>query len=700
MRPACLTSCLDAQPPPHPSVHAARGISLRVMVTAALMGAVLAVLSPGAVPALGATGGPPAGSSPPGPPFRPGVVLVGFRRGTSPPVQRAVAASARGSLARTTAPRIRVVRVGPGRVSAAIRSLRRRHDVLFAEPDYLLREAATPNDPSFPLQWGFQNTGQLVNGTSGTAGADEHVTRAWDLTTGTSSVVVAEADSGVDYTHPDLAANIWSNPGGVGNCPAGTHGYNVLTGSCDPMDDETYFGGHGTHVAGIIGAVGNNGIGVTGVNWHTTILPVKWLRSGGYGYTSELISALQWILQAKQAGVNVRVINDSATFSGTAYSQALSDEIDALGQNDILFVTAAGGCGDPNQCSTTGANNDNTSVRRYPCGYDRPNELCVTASDQNDQLPAWAYWGPNTVDLAAPGANIYSTLRSGACSNPPCYGYISGTSMASPQVAGAAALILSRGYQSATALKADILNNVDPLPSLSGLIRSGGRLDVCRALPGCGAGYAATVLATPGLVGYWRLGEASGSTAFDSKGSSNGSYVGGVTLGQPGALVGDPNTAAAFDGTGYVSLPNLGSSSSFTVEGWTKLNSAAVNSPNGNNTLYGHSWDVRLIPRPSGIYADTGVGSAVFSVQASTPNNLGSWVYWALVRNGSTLAIYRNGSAVGSTSNLPSGPSILGGTVAANSGSQLFLHGTADEVAVYDTALTPSTIQQHYQLAR
>src|SRR4029079_11276582 len=112
-------------------------------------------------------------------------------------------------------------------------------------------------------------------------------------------------DSGVQYDHPDLAANIWTNPGGVGGCPAGTHGYNVLASSCDPRDDEQPYGGHGTHVAGIVGAVGNNGGGVSGVNWRTTILPVKWVNSSGVGYTSDLIAALDWVLQARQSGVNV-----------------------------------------------------------------------------------------------------------------------------------------------------------------------------------------------------------------------------------------------------------------------------------------------------------------------------------------------------------------------------------------------------------
>ena len=176
------------------------------------------------------------------------------------------------------------------------------------------------------------------------------------------------------------------------------------------------------------------------------------------------------MLQAQAAGVNIRVVNDSATFFGTAFSQALSDEIDLLGQHNILFVTAAGNTGD---------DNDDPSVRRYPCGYNRPTEICVTASDQNDTLPSWANYGATTVDLAAPGDEIYSTLRNGT------YGYVNGGSMASPQVAGAAALILSVGDLSTAALKAQILNNVDPVPALTGLVRTGGRLDICKAIPAC-----------------------------------------------------------------------------------------------------------------------------------------------------------------------------------------------------------------------
>src|SRR3954449_944017 len=358
-----------------------------------------------------------------------------------------------------------VLTVQRGHVLDSIRAMKSHPAVRYAEPDYLAQLAAVPNDPSFPIQWAYRNTGQFVNGTSGTPNADEKATPAWSLTP-KNAVVIAETDTGVDYTHPDLAGAIWTNPGGIGGCAAGTHGYNVRNSTLDPMDDDTSYGGHGTHVAGILGAVGNNGVGVTGVDWSTTILPVKWLDSSGNGSTSQVIAALDWLLKARQAGVNLRVVNDSATFKGTAYSQALSDEIDVLGANDILFVTAAGNTAD---------NNDDPAVRRYPCTYNRPTEICVTASDQSDHLPSWANYGAKSVDLAAPGDNIYSTLRNGT------YGYVSGGSMASPQVAGAAALILATGYQSATALKTRILDNVDVVPSLAGLVRTGGRLDICKA---------------------------------------------------------------------------------------------------------------------------------------------------------------------------------------------------------------------------
>jgi subtilisin family serine protease len=394
------------------------------------------------------------------------------------------------------------LRVPDGRVFSAVAQLQRNPGVAYAEPNYLERATAieAPNDPKFPEQWGDENSGQAIpfQDTSekegakenGTPGADDHALAAWNSleasgkTVGSRSIVIGEVDTGVDYTDLDLKANIWSNPGGIGQnekkehiCAAGTHGYNVLNETCNPIDEDTDYGGHGTHVAGIMGAEGNNGEGVAGMNWQTTILPVRWLnKANTLSPTSELVKALLWLVGVKQEGENVRVVNDSDVIEGKTGSAALEHAIETLGANNILFVTAAG---------NTGKNND--EVERYPCKYDKPTEICVAASNNKDELPTWASYGPKTVDLAAPGTSIYSTLREGK------YGYLSGGSMASPQVAGAAALILSKASFTATELKADILNNVDKLPSLEGKVITGGRLDVCKALPGCTTGRQPTV---------------------------------------------------------------------------------------------------------------------------------------------------------------------------------------------------------------
>jgi thermitase len=431
--------------------------------------------------------------------FRPGVVLLAFHHGVSAARQSAVERAAGGHGATPLEPLLAPapqrrrahqflapvkLRVPTSQVLAVVRRLYRNRAVAYAEPDYLMHSSAAPNDPFLALQWADGNTGQAIPtlepggvlgpAENGTPGDDERALAAWGVSTGSASIVIGETDTGVDYEHPDLAANVWSNPGGVGGCPAGTHGYNalannVLPAACEPKDEDATYGGHGTHVAGILGAVGDNGSGVAGVNWHTTLLPVKWLSSAATGDTLNLIEALQWLLAAKQTGVNVRVVNDSATFWGTARSQALLEAINTLGENGILFVTAAGNTGE-----------DNDEVARYPCDYALSNEICVTASDNNDQLPSWANYGAHTVDLAAPGVSIYSTLAGGG------YGYLSGSSMAAPQVAGAAALILSvEPSLSPEELKADVLAHVEEVPSLSGRVITGGRLDICAAILGC-----------------------------------------------------------------------------------------------------------------------------------------------------------------------------------------------------------------------
>jgi hypothetical protein len=203
---------------------------------------------------------------------------------------------------------------------------------------------------------------------------------------------------------------------------------------------------------------------------------VRWLQSAGSPpplkeQALHLIDALQWLVRAKKEGVNVRVVNDSVSFEATPYEAEVREAIEELGKNDILFVTAAG---------NAGKDDDDPKVQRYPCKYHLANEICVTASDNKDQLPTWANHGGETVDLAAPGASIYSTLREAS------YGYLSGSSMAAAQVSGAAALILSaEPWLSAAEVKADILANVRREPWLSGYVATSGVLDVCKALPNC-----------------------------------------------------------------------------------------------------------------------------------------------------------------------------------------------------------------------
>jgi subtilisin family serine protease len=348
-------------------------------------------------------------------------------------------------------------------VDQLIRDLGRNKAVLYAEPNYVVQAVVTPNDPQFGQLWGLKNTGQVIQGSPGTAGADIKAEPAWTVTTGTSAVVVGVVDTGVDYNHPDLAANVWSNPGGIGGCAAGTHGFNAINKTCTPLDDNN----HGSHVSGTIGAVGNNGVGVVGVNWTTRIMGLKFLNSGGSGTTADAISAIDFAVNAKIAGVNVRVLSNS--WGGGGFSQALLDEINKANANDILFVAAAG---------NNGSNNDTTP--HYPSSYNAPNVVAVAATDNNDALASFSNFGATSVDLGAPGVNVLSTTRNNT------YSYFSGTSMATPHVSGAAALILSASALTTAQLKTQILTNVDPIPSLSGVTSSGGRLNVCKAIPGCG----------------------------------------------------------------------------------------------------------------------------------------------------------------------------------------------------------------------
>src|SRR5262245_58206324 len=201
---------------------------------------------------------------------------------------------------------------------ALVDMLSRLPGVEYAEPNYVYRRQLTPNDASFGSLWGLNNTGQTIQGQVGVADADIDAVSAWDVSTGSSSIVVGVIDTGVDYNHPDLAANIWSAPaafsvtvgGQTINCPAGSHGFNAVNNTCNPLDDNN----HGTHVSGTIGARGNNSSGVVGVNWTTSIMGLKFLSASGSGNTADAIECIDFAIQAKArfgAQANVRILSNS-----------------------------------------------------------------------------------------------------------------------------------------------------------------------------------------------------------------------------------------------------------------------------------------------------------------------------------------------------------------------------------------------------
>ncbi|MCI0390050.1 MAG: S8 family serine peptidase [Acidobacteria bacterium] len=359
------------------------------------------------------------------------------------------------------------------KVAALLNVIRSLPGVEYAEPNYVIRLSAPPNDTRFGELWGLNNIGQIVGGQTGIPGADISAVSAWDVSTGSSSIVVGIVDTGVDYNHPDLSANIWSAPssftvtlGGQNiTCPAGSHGFNAINNTCNPLDDNN----HGTHCAGTIGGRGNNGQGVAGVNWTTSIMGLKFLSASGSGSSADAIDCIEFAIQAKNAlgsGANVRILSNS--WGGGGFSQALLDQINRANTNNMLFVAAAGN-----------SNNNNDITPHYPSTYNVANVVAVAATDNRDQKASFSSFGATTVDLGAPGVGILSTVRNGG------YSSFSGTSMATPHVAGAAVLVLSRCALNTASLKANILNNVDLISSMSGRTVTGGRLNVDKAIRAC-----------------------------------------------------------------------------------------------------------------------------------------------------------------------------------------------------------------------
>ena len=355
-----------------------------------------------------------------------------------------------------------VLSVDPDRTDQVVRRLSHERFVEHVEPNFVVRAARLPNDRDFTEQWGLRNLGHF----GGRTGADIGAASAWDLTTG-GGAPVAVVDTGVSFKHPDLGPNAWANPGDPLNgqdddgdgYKDDVNGVDFLNGDSTPDDD----GGHGTHVAGIIGAQGNNSTGITGVNWEAQVMGLKFLDGNGEGNTADAANAIDYAVDH-----GARVIN--ASWGGPSFSHALYSAVRRADEHGVLFVAAAG---------NDGLNAD--SSPDYPAAFDLPNVISVAATDRSDRLVEFSNYGAKSVDLAAPGDDIYSTVP--PVSDPSGYASFSGTSMAAPFVSGAAALYLAKNPQAtAEQVRAALLGTVDRLPTLAGKTVTGGRLNIAGAL--------------------------------------------------------------------------------------------------------------------------------------------------------------------------------------------------------------------------
>ena len=282
-------------------------------------------------------------------------------------------------------------------INAIMEAFKTNSSVEYVEPDFIVySDDQIPNDPQFSKLWGLHNTGQIVNNTPGTANADIGAPAAWDKITGSNHIIVAIIDAGIAYSHPDLEANIWQNTNesldGFDSDGNGftddIRGWDFVNNDNDPYD----FAGHGTHVSGTVAAVGNNGVGITGVAWSAKLMPLRVLGVTGTGYVSHVIEAINYAVQN-----GARVIN--ASFGSYQYSSSTYSAIEDARNAGVLFVAAAGNAG-----------NYNDSVHHYPSDYVLDNIISVAATDQDDNLASFSNYGLTSVDVGAPGVNIYSTV--------------------------------------------------------------------------------------------------------------------------------------------------------------------------------------------------------------------------------------------------------------------------------------------------
>lgn len=391
----------------------------------------------------------------------PGEVLVKFRsqargpilQGQPGPTRLPAGARVIRSLALPGWQRIQLPAQMP--MAEGIRWFRSHPDVLHVEQNYRYSLHARPNDPQEGHLYGLDRISAPA---------------AWDISTGSTNVIVAVMDTGIDTTHPDLAPNLWRNSREIaGNGIDDDQndliddvlGADFVDHDGDPQDDS----GHGTHVAGTIGAAGNNGRGGVGVCWQVRLLALRVGKADGFGTTAEIVAAFNYAVRLRQRGENLRIINCS--WGGGFPSVALKEAMCAAGAAGLIMVCSAGN------------DTDDTDIfPNYPSGYDCPEIISVAASTSCDDPASYSNFGRISVDLAAPGSGILSTYRGGER-----YGLLSGTSMASPHVSGAAALLLSvRPDLTAAQLRSVLLSTVDPLPAWSNKVTTGGRLNLARAL--------------------------------------------------------------------------------------------------------------------------------------------------------------------------------------------------------------------------
>ncbi|MDQ1610389.1 MAG: serine protease [Pyrinomonadaceae bacterium] len=371
-------------------------------------------------------------------------------------------------------PGLRLAKVDPAHTLEAVAELAAREDVLYAEPNYRWRVKRTPNDPLYSQMYGMNK----INAPG-----------AWDRTTGSKSVVVGVIDEGVDVNHPDLQPNIWVNPV-EGALPNGqdddgngliddNNGWDFVHNDRTVYDgpgtgpDGFPVDGHGTHVAGTIGAKGDNSIGVTGVNWDVSILSIKVIGADG-GSVSNIISGYNYARQLRASGVNLRVLNNS--YGGPGKSLAALDAVRLLNDAGILFVVAAGN-----------DTRDNFISPDYPSNYDLPNVLAVAATDSGDNLSNFSNFSSRLVSIGAPGTSILSTIArtsaGQAYDTTNGYRLVSGTSMASPHVAGAAALVISASPNITMGqLRGVLAYTGDRLAVLNPITTTGRRLNVANAI--------------------------------------------------------------------------------------------------------------------------------------------------------------------------------------------------------------------------